>query len=281
MSTTRDVTASIAGGDVVARRRRPVHRRRRLLALAALVAALIAAAVVVALSLGGGEPAAPAPASAVAARLPAPPAPSVEVGAPEGLSRTVRGTAIWAPVVRAAVARRAPSARAAAVARVGARTPEGTDTIVEVIGRRTDGHGALWSRVRLAGATGWVRRSALGALHAARAHLVVDRGRRTATLVRDGRVLLHAPVAVGRPGAPTPAGRFLVRSRLTGFDAPAYGPVAFGTTARAGGRTVGIAGTDRPQEIGRAASDGGVRLRDADLRRLTRLMAVGTPVTIR
>ena len=103
-----------------------------------------------------------------------------------------------------------------------------------------------------------------------------------ATLVRDGRVVLRVPVGVGRPDSPTPAGSFYVRSRLRDHDDPAYGAVAFGTSARsADGGYIGIQGTDQPDLVPGAVSDGGVLLRDEDAARLSDLMPAGTPVTVR
>jgi len=161
-----------------------------------------------------------------------------------------------------------------------------------VLGRRRDDAGALWVRVRLAvlpnGSTGWVPRAAVGDLTTAHTHLVVNLTERKATLVRNGRVVLRAPVAVGRSWAPTPTGHFYIRNKLTRYASPRYGPVAFGTSARSPGLTdwpvgsyVGIHGTDQPWLVGAAVSHGCIRMRNADIRRLARLMPVGTPLTVR
>ena len=50
--------------------------------------------------------------------------------------------------------------------------------------------------------------------------------------MRGDEMALRAPVGVGRAGAATPTGRFYVRNRLTTYRTKAYGPVAFGTSAR-------------------------------------------------
>jgi lipoprotein-anchoring transpeptidase ErfK/SrfK len=295
MSTARDVTAKVSRPDVVASAGaggRGRHRRGPLFAGLALLLLVAIAAGVAALAgafSGGDDAAAPHRTFTItraAAGLPAAPPSGLRVSRPARLSRTQQGTATWAALLRATTARREPSATAPAVARIPAATPEGTDTIVRVLGRRRGADGELWTRVSLAiapnGSTGWVPRSALGALHAADAHLIVDRAQRLATLVRDGRVLLRVPVGVGAAATPTPAGEFYVRSRLGGYDDPSYGPAAFGTSARsAGGGYVGIQGTDRPDLLPGAVSGGSVLLRDADITRLYRLMRAGTPVTIR
>ena len=56
-----------------------------------------------------------------------------------------------------------------------------------------------------------------------------------ATLYRDGRPVFRAPVGAGAAGTPTPRGDFYVRNRLSRYRSPAYGPVAFGTSARSPG----------------------------------------------
>jgi lipoprotein-anchoring transpeptidase ErfK/SrfK len=63
--------------------------------------------------------------------------------------------------------------------------------------------------------------------------------------------------------------------------------VAFGTNARSavltdwpGGGFVGIHGTNEPDLLPGRVSHGCVRLRNADVLELARLMPVGTPVTI-
>jgi lipoprotein-anchoring transpeptidase ErfK/SrfK len=145
--------------------------------------------------------------------------------------------------------------------------------------------------VRLAllpnGTTGWVPRSALGGYATMTTRLVIDRRALTATLLRNGRRILRAPVGIGTAAAPTPAGEFYVRNRLTRYSSPYYGPVALGTSARSEtltdrprGGFVGIHGTNRPDLIPGRVSHGCIRMRNADIRRLARLMPIGTPVAI-
>ena len=138
------------------------------------------------------------------------------------------------------------------------------------------------------GTTGWVPRDALGGYRSLTTRLVIALGARRATLYRGRRAIFSAPVGVGQPRWPTPTGRFLVRNRLTRYASPAYGPVAFGTSARSAvltdwpaGGFIGIHGTDHPELIPGAISHGCVRLRNDDILRLARLMPPGTPVTIR
>jgi lipoprotein-anchoring transpeptidase ErfK/SrfK len=195
-------------------------------------------------------------------------------------------------VKRATVARSAPGSGAPRVTALGTRTPEGTRNLVAVTGRGHDSRGRRWVEVRLAvlpnGRTGWVPRTALGGYGTVHTRLVVDLGTLTATLSRDGATLLRAPVAVGAAATPTPRGEFYVRNRLTRYRSGAYGPIAFGTSARSpeatdwpAGGFVGIHGTDRPDLVPGRVSHGCIRLRNPDILALARRMPVGTPVIIR
>ena len=94
--------------------------------------------------------------------------------------------------------------------------------------------------------------------------------------------------ASGRRAGRRRAGRFYIRNRLTRYRSPSYGPLAFGTSARSetltdwpAGGYVGIHGTDRPGLLPGRVSHGCIRMRNRDIVALGRLMAVGTPVTIR
>jgi hypothetical protein len=261
--------------------------------VALLAAAAAAAAVlVVDRSRGGQATGARATPSfaAEAAGLPAPRRSALKVGKPVFLRRD-ETPARFAPVARPVEARNAPGRRAPAVARLERETPEGTTNIVLVLAERLRADG-VWVRVRLPvlpnNLTGWVPRSALGGYGFVHTSLVVDRARLTATLFRDGHKVFAAPIGIGTPVSPTPAGRFYIRNRLSGFGDPFYGPVAFGTSARStvltdwpGGGFVGIHGTNEPELIPGRVSHGCVRLRNADITRLSRLMPIGTPVTIR
>jgi L,D-transpeptidase catalytic domain len=207
------------------------------------------------------------------------------------LSSGATATYRWAFVIRRVVARSAPSQAAAPVARLRLLTPENTTNLVQAIeGRRTAS--GVWVRVRLAvlpnNSTGWVPRRTLGNWRTVRTHLLVDRRSLTLTLYRVGRPVFWARVGVGQPRSPTPAGHFYVRNMLYGFDAPVYGPVAFGTSARSavltdwpGGGFIGIHGTNEPGLLPGRVSHGCVRLRNADMVRLARMLPVGTPLTIR
>jgi hypothetical protein len=221
--------------------------------------------------------------------LPAPVRPAFSIPRPTPISAT-RHASRWALVLRPATARAAPAPRATVVATLGTSTSEGTPNLVLVLDNGVGG-GRAWVKVRLPvlpnNTTGWVPRSALGGYRVVETRLVVDRASLQATLFRNGRPMFRAPVGIGSPRWPTPAGEFYVRSRLRGFKSAFYGPLAFGTSARSSvltdwpaGGFVGIHGTDRPDLLPGQVSHGCIRMRNEDILQLGRLMPVGTPVTI-
>lgn len=198
----------------------------------------------------------------------------------------------WAYVLRRVKARRQPAANSRPVGVIRAVTPEGKTNLVLAYASRRDATQRLWIRVPLStipnGLSGWVLRNALGDLHIVRTHLVIDRARLSAVLLRNGRVVFRTTVGLGEPRWPTPRGEFYVRVRLDHFLDPMYGPVAFGTNARQpwltdwpNGGVVGIHGTNEPQLLPGRVSHGCIRLRNEAIRRLDRLMPLGTPVSIR
>ncbi len=198
----------------------------------------------------------------------------------------------WAYVLQRTVARSAPSSSARAVALVDTSTTLGQPNLVELLSEQRDASGRRWVRVSLPvlpnGTSGWVRRSALDLFQVSRTQLVIDRTALTATLYRNNIAVFRTVVGVGRAGTPTPAGRFYVREELRNFHDSFYGPVAFGTSARSetltdwpGGGFIGIHGTNEPQLLPGHVSHGCIRMRNADIVRLAKLMPLGTPVTIR
>jgi hypothetical protein len=208
----------------------------------------------------------------------------------ERLSDELRLTRHAGAVSRATVRAR-PWSSSRRVGRLRYLTEDGPFEVYPVLSSTVDARGKIWVRVRLPqrpnGRTGWVPRDALGALRAVRTHLRVNRATLRATLYRDGRRVWSSRIGIGKPATPTPAGRFWIRTRLRSLrGSPIYGPYAFGTGAYSvlsdwpGGGVVGIHGTNEPQLIPGRPSHGCVRVPNAAITRLWRLMPVGTPVRI-
>lgn len=206
------------------------------------------------------------------------------VSNPNGLSH-------WSFVRTRVLARSAPSRHARVVGSLRTRTPEGTQNLVLLIARVVV-RGREWYRVRLPmlpnNSTGWVPAAVLDSPHVVRTHLVVDRRTLRATLFRNGRKVFSTPVGVGRAAYPTPHGQFYIRDLVIGYVDPSYGPAAFGTSARShvltdwpAGGYIGIHGTNAPHLLPGRISHGCIRMTNAAISTLRRLMPIGTPLTIR
>jgi lipoprotein-anchoring transpeptidase ErfK/SrfK len=119
--------------------------------------------------------------------------------------------------------------------------------------------------------------------------VVVDVSAKRLTLYRSGKRVLGTTVAVGSSATPTPTGRYYVNQRLIPQDPSGpFGPAAIGISAYSNvltgwmqGGPIAIHGTNEPWSIGRAVSNGCIRIRNAVLRRLFALTPAGTPVLVR
>jgi hypothetical protein len=210
---------------------------------------------------------------------------------PRTIKLTDSKVAHWAGVMRRTVVRAKPSLAGRIVTTLPTGTTDGTQNIVLVLSRTDISPRQSWYRVRLPilpnNKVGYVRPSDLGGLFIVHTHLYVNRGSMTATLKRSGKTIFKTRVGIGKSYWPTPPGEFYIRDKLTKFNTPFYGPVAFGTSARSptltdwpGGGYVGVHGTNQPQIIPGRISHGCIRMRNAAILRLERLMPVGTPLTI-
>ena len=207
---------------------------------------------------------------------------------PRTIKLTDTKIARWAGVMKRAVVRAKPGL----AARIVTTLPDGTQNVVLVLARVDISPRQSWYKVRLPilpnNTIGYVQPRYLSSLFVVRTHLYVDRGSMTATLKRSGKTVFKTRVGIGKSYWPTPRGEFYIRSKLTNFNNPFYGPIAFGTSARSptltdwpGGGYVGVHGTNQPQIIPGRISHGCIRMRNAAILALARLMPVGTPLTIR
>jgi lipoprotein-anchoring transpeptidase ErfK/SrfK len=160
--------------------------------------------------------------------------------------------------------------------------------IVLALGQTTVADGTAWYKLNLPmrpnGTVGWIP-AGTATLKPTRNRIVVHRGLRRIELLRDGKQLLSAKVAVGAPGRETPLGEFYVTARFVPDDA-FLGAFAFETSAYSrltewpGGGIVGIHGTSKPWLLGQAVSHGCVRVSNQTALALKRLAPVGTPISI-
>jgi lipoprotein-anchoring transpeptidase ErfK/SrfK len=150
-----------------------------------------------------------------------------------------------------------------------------------------------WFRVYLPtrpnGSQGWVRARAVR-MYTNGYRIVVRLRSHKLRLWRGKKVVATYPVAVGTRSTPTPRGLFYIVELLKPRNpSGSYGPYAFGLSAHSqqlktfagGDGRVGLHGTDQPGLIGSSVSHGCIRLRNAAIRRLARILPLGTPVLIR
>jgi lipoprotein-anchoring transpeptidase ErfK/SrfK len=174
------------------------------------------------------------------------------------------------------------------VASLGASTEFGSPQTLGVVAR----HGR-WLRVistRLPnGRDGWVRARDVR-LTTTPKSLTIDLSRHLLLFKRGDQVVRRMAVGIGRPGSPTPTGRFAVTDKLAGPNySPFYGCCIIALSAHqpnlpagwTGGNRIAIHGTNAPSSIGVASSAGCLHAGDAGLRVLMRSVPLGTPVFIR
>jgi lipoprotein-anchoring transpeptidase ErfK/SrfK len=116
--------------------------------------------------------------------------------------------------------------------------------------------------------------------------IVVNVADRTLSIMKDGKTAAAYPVAIGKPGTPTPAGEFHV---LLLDPHPASRTGVYGTRwiefFRRKERDgvlwrYGIHGTNEPGKIGGAVSHGCIRLSNHDIEEVFQRAYVGEAVTV-
>ena len=173
--------------------------------------------------------------------------------------------------------------------RITARIVSGhTLPLVFLVVRRRPGWLRVALPVRPNRSTAWIRRKDVTL--AADPYAVRVQLRRHRILVTRGhQTILRGSIAVGKALSPTPTGRYYITDLLRPPDPHGfYGPFAFGlsahspiyTTFEGGDGQVGIHGTNQPAAIGRDVSHGCIRIHNALITRLARLLPLGTPVVI-
>lgn len=108
--------------------------------------------------------------------------------------------------------------------------------------------------------------------------IVIDISARRLTLYRDGREVRQFPVAVGKPGWPSPVGEWRVVRKARDWGG-GFGTRWLGLDVPWG--IYGIHGTNKDWSIGGAESHGCFRMFNRDVEELWDLVPEGTPVTVR
>lgn len=167
----------------------------------------------------------------------------------------------------------------------------GGPTILLVLERRVV-NDQEWVRLLLPrrpnGSSGWVVSDVLR-FRENPMRIVIDQSERRTYVYRKGLLVLLVRNAIGTPQTPTPIGRFAIAEKVLTSPNGFLGPVVLVTTGfsetlneYAGGNgRFAMHGTSLPQLIGTRASHGCIRHSNASILRISRLVAPGTPVTIR
>lgn len=171
--------------------------------------------------------------------------------------------------------------------RFGNPTPWGSPLVFVVIEDQGD-----WLRVQLPvrpnGTEGWVRASEVTrSTH--RFRVEIDVSERRLWAWDDTTLLADTAVVVGKDRTRTPTGRFFVTDFEQRSRGSAYGPWILPVNAYsqdldqfAGGvPVIALHGTNRPDLLGTAASNGCVRMPDDVVQLLRDRLPLGTPVDIR
>jgi lipoprotein-anchoring transpeptidase ErfK/SrfK len=175
------------------------------------------------------------------------------------------------------------------LAQLDPTTAFGSPTVLPVLRKRGRWYAVL-SPALPNGRAGWVSARAPLRQLVTDYRVDVSLRRRQVVVRRARRVVARFPVAVGAPATPTPTGRFAITDKLLTHDPSSpYGCCILALSAHqphtpqgwGGGDRIAIHTTNAPGTIGSAASFGCLRAPQYVMRRLVRIVPLGTVVTIR
>jgi lipoprotein-anchoring transpeptidase ErfK/SrfK len=214
-------------------------------------------------------------------------------GAGNALSSTARKAPQPAPVSVVAQAK----VRVVSVYHPGAKRPfmklrnpnEDGAPLVFLVQKRVQYWNKVYLPARPNGSTGWVRtRNVRLAVDPYR--VVVALRAHRVNVYKRNRLIHSERAGVGRSVLPTPSGTYFIVSLLKQPNPHgAYGPYAFGLSAHSnvlqtfggGPGQIGLHGTDNPSGLGTNVSHGCIRISNAGITRLARMLPLGTPVVIK
>ncbi len=110
----------------------------------------------------------------------------------------------------------------------------------------------------------------------ARANILITKSARRLSLFDGSTSLRQYPIAIGKPGTPTPEGNYAIASKILN-PGGILGTRWMGLNYDA----YGIHGTPWPWLIGQMVSNGCIRMHNGNAEELFHLISVGTPVIIR
>lgn len=219
--------------------------------------------------------------------------PQVTTTAPPGTTLPA-GYDAWSATARTILsAYAAPDPASEAVATFRARNEYGDPQTFRILEEARGPRGGVWYHVLLPiqpnGTTGWVRMRDV-TVAGQDQHLVIDLSQRTLVRLVRGSEVGRWQVAIGRTGTPTPEGPSYVWTVWTpeSGNHDEYGAGVLGMSAMSptlsewngGAPRIAIHGTPKPSDIGRAVSNGCVRMLNTELRPLLRDVPLGTPIDV-
>lgn len=105
--------------------------------------------------------------------------------------------------------------------------------------------------------------------------ITVNISKKVLALYRDGAPIKFYPVGVGKMLTPTPTGIYYIVNKAPYPGGP-FGVMWMGLSKP----SYGIHGTNDPSSIGKLVSHGCIRMFNQDVTDLSRIVPIGTPVTI-
>jgi lipoprotein-anchoring transpeptidase ErfK/SrfK len=175
-----------------------------------------------------------------------------------------------------------------------------TSTVTQVFlveQQRNDGWVQVLLPVRPNGSTGWIKASDV-TITSNPFHIRVALGAHTITVTNGSNVVYTGPVAVGATDpplpdvgkpTPTPTGEYYLRILLQAPDPnTVYGPFAYGLSSHSdvlsdfngGDGEIGIHGNNDASALGHSVSHGCIRMDNAAITSLTKVLPLGTPVDV-
>lgn len=179
------------------------------------------------------------------------------------------------------------------VTRLASPLPTGVPQVLLVLSQQPD-----WLEVLLPlrpnGSAAWIRTDQVTLDH----HdfrIVVQLAAHRLTVYQAGAAVIDEPAGVGRGNTPTPGGLYYTRELLTPTDGRGrydpqgpYGPFAYSLSGfsdvlrsfSGGPGTIGIHGTNDPGGLGSDVSHGCIRVSNAAITEMRRMLPLGVPVEI-
>jgi lipoprotein-anchoring transpeptidase ErfK/SrfK len=143
--------------------------------------------------------------------------------------------------------------------------------------------------IRPNGSTGWIKRSDVN-LSPNPYRIDVDLSEHSLKVFNGDKLFLEDTFAIGAADTPTPIGQFYIRVLLQPPDQnTVYGPYAYGLSSHSetlnefngGDAEVGIHGNNDASVLGKNVSHGCIRMDNAKITQLAKVLMLGTPVDVR